>query len=273
MDIHSTVELHTGRTMPMLGLGTWELTEGTSRAVEQAVALGYRMIDTSGDYGTQPGVGRALKNGIGRDNIFLVTKIEEDEDAYEATRRNLDELGEEYVNLMLIHRPPENGAGVHLWEGLIRARDEGMARDIGVSNYSIAEMRELHKTTGELPTVNQIEWSPFGWSREMLQWSRDNGVVLQAYSPLTRGERLDDEVLREIAERHDATPAQVLLRWDLHCGVVPIPKAGQFEHMAENLGAFDVDLTDEEFERLDALDEKWSALGERPEYMDDASEE
>lgn len=187
MDIHSTVELHTGRTMPMLGLGTWELTEGTSRAVEQAVALGYRMIDTSGDYGTQPGVGRALKNGIGRDNIFLVTKIEEDEDAYKATRRNLDELGEEYVNLMLIHRPPENGAGVHLWEGLIRARDEGMARDIGVSNYSIAEMRELHKTTGELPTVNQIEWSPFGWSREMLQWSRDNGVVLQAYSPLTRG--------------------------------------------------------------------------------------
>lgn len=270
MDIHSTVDLHTGRTMPALGLGTWELTDGTSRAVEQALALGYRMIDTSGDYGTQPGVGEALRNGgPSRDSIYLITKIEEDEDAYEATRRNLDELDQPYVNLMLVHRPPERGAGVHLWEGLIRAREEGLARDIGVSNYSIAEMRELQKTTGQLPTVNQIEWSPFGWSEEMQDWCRENGVVLQAYSPLTRGERLDDEVLVEIAERHDATPAQVLLCWSMHHGVVPIPKAGRFEHMEENLGAFDLELDDEEFARLDALDEKWSALGDQPEYLED----
>lgn len=265
MRTNGTVSLHTGSTMPVLGLGTWQLTDDTAAAVEQALELGYRLIDTSGDYGTQPGIGEALRRtDVDRDEIFVTTKVEEDEDAYEASRRNVAELGLDQVDLMLIHRPPRSGAGVDLWEGLIRARNVGLARDIGVSNYSVEQMDELYRSSGELPAVNQIEWSPFGWSREMLQWCRENGVVIQAYSPLTRTERLDDETLEAVAERLGKTPAQVLLRWNLQLGTVPIPKANRRQHQAENLDVFDFSLTDTDMAELDALNREASSLGELP---------
>jgi 2,5-diketo-D-gluconate reductase A len=198
-----SVKLRSGRSMPLLGLGTWQLNDDTAGTVEEALRLGYRMIDTSGDYGTQPGVGEAMRHtDLDREKIYLVTKVEEYDDAYEATGRNLSELGLEYADLMLIHRPPLTGAGRDLWEGLIRARDEGLARDIGVSNYSTDQMDELIRSTGETPAVNQVEWSPFGWSREMVDFCGERGIVIQAYSPLTRGRRLDDERLRSVAARH-----------------------------------------------------------------------
>ena len=265
MNENRSVSLHTGSTMPVLGLGTWQLTHGTAAAVEQALRLGYRLIDTSGDYGTQPGIGEALRRtDVDRDEIFVTTKVEEDDDAYEASRRNLDELGLDHVELMLIHRPPPSGAGIDLWEGLIRARNVGLARDIGVSNYTIEHMEELYRSSGEMPAVNQIEWSPFGWSRQMLQWCRENGVVIQAYSPLTRGKRLGDEALLDIAERHGKTPAQVLLRWNLQLGTVPVPKANRRAHQAENLDVFDFTLTDTDIAELDALNREASSLGELP---------
>lgn len=265
MNANATVSLHTGSTMPVLGLGTWQLTDDTAAAVERALQLGYRLIDTSGDYGTQPGIGAALRRtDVDRDEIFVTTKVEEDEDAYEASRRNLDELGLDHVELMLIHRPPPTGAGIELWEGLIRARNVGLARDIGVSNYTIEQMDELYRSSGEMPAVNQIEWSPFGWSREMLQWCRENGVVIQAYSPLTRTKRLGDEALAAIAERQGRTPAQVLLRWNLQLGTVPIPKANRSAHQAENLDVFDFSLTDADMAELDALNREASSLGELP---------
>src|SRR5215207_7182601 len=192
--------ISTGRTMPVIGVGTWQLTQDTAGTLEHALRLGYRLIDTSGDYGTQPGVGEALRRSeIDRGEVFVVTKVEEDEDAYEATRRNLRELGLEYADLMLVHRPPPEGVGVELWEGLIAARDEGLTRGIGVSNSSIEQIHALVDATGELPAVNQIEWSPFGWSREMLDYCRERGITIQAYSPVTRAKRLGDERLTEIA--------------------------------------------------------------------------
>jgi 2,5-diketo-D-gluconate reductase A len=265
MNTESTVRLSSGHSMPVLGLGTWQLTRDTAGTVEEALRLGYRMIDTSGDYGTQPGIGEALRRSdVNRDQIYLVTKVEEDEDAYEATRRNLDELGLEQADLMLIHRPPFFGAGQELWEGLIRARDEGLARDIGVSNYSVEQIDELIRSTGETPAVNQIEWSPFGWSPDVLDWSAERGVVIQAYSPLTRGQRLDDARLRAIAERHDRTPAQVLLRWNLQLGTVPLPKANRRDHLVENLAVFDFSLTDADLDELSGLHERASSLGTLP---------
>lgn len=265
MTIDTTVRLHTGRTMPALGLGTWLLNDDTAGTVEEALRLGYRLIDTSGDYGTQPGVGEALRRtDIARDEIYVVTKVEEDEDAYEATRRNLDELGQERVELMLIHRPPRSGAGVDLWEGLIRARDEGLAVDVGVSNYSAAQIEELVRATGETPAVNQVEWSPFGWSRELLDWSAERGIVIQAYSPLTRTQRLGDPQLRAVAERLGVTTAQVLLAWNLRLGTVPLPKANRREHLVENLGAGEVRLTDADLEELNSLNEHASSLGRLP---------
>ncbi len=131
------------------------------------------MIDTSGDYGTQPGVGEGIRqSGVRREDIFVVTKVEETDDAYEATRRNLDQLGMDHVDLMLIHRPPKSGAGIDLWRGLIRARDEDLVTDIGVSNYSEALIEELVGATGEVPVVNQLEWSPFGHSANMYRYRR-----------------------------------------------------------------------------------------------------
>lgn len=265
MTPQSTLLLHTGNRIPVLGLGTWQLTRNTVATVARALELGYPMIDTSGDYGTQPGIGEAIRSvGAPRESFYLISKVEETDNAYRATHRNLGELDLEYADLMLIHRPPEDGVGEVLWEGLLQARREGLTKDIGVSNYSVEQMRELTETTEEQPAVNQIEWSPFGCSREMLEYCRDNNIVIQAYSPLTRAERLGDEVLVAAGRRHGKSPAQVLLRWNLQCGTVPLPKANQVTHLEENLDVFDFALSDDDMSALDALNEHYSALGSLP---------
>jgi 2,5-diketo-D-gluconate reductase A len=171
MSTQATLALRTGREMPALGLGTWQLTHDTAQTVEEALRRGYRMLETSSDYGTHAGIGDALqRSDVDREAIFVVTKVEEDEDAYDGTRRDLHELRLDYADLIVIHRPPPTGAGLDLWPGLIRAREDGLTRDIGVSNYSIDQMQALIDATGEIPAVNQIEWSPFGWSLEMLEY-------------------------------------------------------------------------------------------------------
>lgn len=268
MDTQATRPLSSGRGHPVLGLGTWKLGDDTAGTVAEALRLGYRLVDTSGDYGTQPGVGEGIRqSGLDRDDIFLVTKVEEDEDAYDATRRNLAELGLDYADLMLIHRPPPSGVGEELWRGLIRARDEGLTRDIGVSNYSVEQLEELVSATGETPAVNQIEWSPFGWSQEMLDYCEENGILVQAWSPITRSERLDDRLLTGIASTYGKTPAQVVLRWHLQLGTVPLPKANSRDHLAENLDVFDFQLDDEHMRQLSDLNQEWSALGDSLQYV------
>jgi Aldo/keto reductases, related to diketogulonate reductase len=229
MDAASTVVLRTGNRMPVMGLGTWQLSRDTAGTIVAALQLGYRLIDTSGDYGTQPGIGEGLKrSGVDREQIYLQTKVEDtDEDAYEALQYNLEELGQDYVDLVLIHRPPRSGAGVELWDQLIQAKVDGLTRDIGVSNYSVDQIQELINATGEVPAVNQIEWSPFGHSEDMLAFCKQEGIIIQAYSPLTRTERLGDPTITDLAKMYGKTPAQILLRWCLQLGTVPIPKSQQ----------------------------------------------
>jgi 2,5-diketo-D-gluconate reductase A len=265
VDINSRYPLRTGGSMPVMGLGTWQLTNDTAGSIARALESGYQMVDTSGDYGTQPGVGSAIRQAdVARDEVYLVTKVEEYEDALQASGRNVEELGLDQVDLMLIHRPPATGAGVDLWKGLIAARDDGLTADIGVSNYSIPQIQELTDATGELPVVNQIEWSPFGWSEEMKDFCDEKEIVIQAYSPLTREHRLDDDVVERIADEHDATPAQVLLRWGLQHGVAPLPKANETNHQEENLGAFDFEIDASSMSELDDLNEHYSSLGSLP---------
>lgn len=267
IDIHATVRLQSGRDMPVIGLGTWQLEDDTAGTISKALTLGYRLIDTSGDYGTQPGIGEGIRrSGVTRDDIFLVTKVEENEDAYAATVKNLRELGLDYADLMLIHRPPRSGAGTALWQGLIRAESDGLTRDIGVSNYSIEQIDELAKETGKLPVVNQIEWTPFGWRPEMLTYCRDRGIIIHAYSPVTRAERLDDGRLHRVAVSHSQTPAQILIRWSLQKGTVPLPKANRVEHLEENLAVFGFELSDSDMAELDELNENWSSLGSSLQY-------
>jgi 2,5-diketo-D-gluconate reductase A len=257
----STLRLHTGRRMPVLGFGTWQLKHQTAETVHQALEAGYRMIDTSADYHTQRGIGTALRSfGAAREELFVVTKIEETDDAYEATRANLAELRLDYADLVLIHRPPEHGVGEVLWQELRRAKRDGLTRDIGVSNYSIEQIEELVYRTGELPAVNQIEWTPFGHSPRMLDFCHDNHIVIMAWSPLTRGTRLNDDKLSAMAARYGRTPAQLLIRWNLQMGVVPVPKANHLPHLRDNLHVFDFEISPPDMVKLRTLNEHYSAL-------------
>jgi diketogulonate reductase-like aldo/keto reductase len=263
----STVALLSGGEMPALGFGTWQLKHHTSETVLQALQAGYRLIDTSGDYHTQRGIGEALRAfGAPRKEVFVVTKIEDTDDAYQATQRNLAELKLDYADMVLIHRPPERGVGEVLWQELRRAKRDRLTREIGVSNYSIEQIEELVYRTGELPAVNQIEWTPFGHSPRMLDFCHDNGIVIMAWSPLTRGTRLNDDKLAAMAARYGRTPAQLLIRWNLQLGVVPIPKANHVQHLHDNLHVFDFEILQQDMARLRALNEHYSAL-DRLEYL------
>lgn len=263
----SDVHLLSGNSMPIMGLGTWQLTVDTADTIAKAIELGYRMIDTSGDYGTQPGVGEGIRQSqIDRRSIFLTTKIEEYDDAYEAAKRNLQEIGLTYADLLLIHRPPAGNPGKNLWRGLIRAKQDGLAKDIGVSNYTIEEIQALIDSTGEVPAVNQIEWSPFGHSQEMLGYCQESNIVIQAYSPLTRAERLDDTALKNIASNYNKSPAQLIVRWNIQLGVVPIVKANHEEHLRENIDVFDFEISESDMRSISALNEQYSALGSHLAY-------
>lgn len=265
MTPQTRIRLRSGNSMPVMGLGTWQLTQDTAETVATALDLGYAMIDTSGDYGTQPGIAKGIDmSGADREAFYIVTKIEETDDAYQATKDNLEELELDYVDLVLVHRPPQSGAGVGLWEGLIRARDEGLTRDIGVSNYASGQIEALIQATQEVPVVNQIEWSPFGHGDAVLGYARDHDIVIQAYSPLTRATRLDDPALRQIARARGKTPAQVAIRWNLQMGSVPLPKANRKSHLRENIDVFDFELSDDDMARLDGMNEHYSALGRLP---------
>jgi diketogulonate reductase-like aldo/keto reductase len=266
LDVNSSCRLNSGRTMPVLGLGTWQLTDHTGDTVADALKLGYPMIDTSGDYGTQPGIAAGVKKArVSRNDYYLVTKVEEDEDPHDSLQKSLSELGTDHADLVLIHRPPDTKEdSVLLWRKLIRERDEGRTLDIGVSNYAPEDIDALIEATGETPAVNQIEWSPFGFSDEMQGYAEEHGIVLQAYSPLTRATRLDDPKLNDIARRHGKSPAQVLIRWDLQRGVVPIPKANRRDHLEQNFDVFDFELNRAEMADLEALNEHYSSLGRLP---------
>ena len=253
--------LQSGNRMPLLGLGTWELNSHTVDTVASALELGFRMIDTAADYHTQRGIGEAIKSwGLERDELFIVTKVEPEEDSYSAIRKNLAQLKLNYVDLVLIHRPPARGPGEKIWQGLRRAKREGLVHDIGVSSYSIECIEDLVYLTGEMPAVNQIEWSPFGHSPRMLDFCRENDIIIQAWSPLTRASRLNDDKLGTMAARYGKTPAQLLIRWNLQLGVVPIPKANHVQHQRENLNVFDFEISGSDMVKLNGLNEHFSAL-------------
>jgi len=265
--LDSTVTLLSGNKMPILGLGTWNLDFRTAETIMTALHLGYPMIDTSGDYGTQPGIGEGIKlSSMRRNSFYLVTKVEETDDAYKATEKNLHELGLKAADLMLIHRPPKNGAGEELWRRLIKAREDGLTRDIGVSNYSTEQIDALIEATDVTPVVNQIEWTPFGYNHEMLEYCNQRGIIIQAYSPLTHNKRIDDQRLTEIGLRYDKTPAQILLRWCLQMGTVPIAKANQTMHLEQNLEIFDFEISEQDMDELNSFNEHYSALGKQPVY-------
>ena len=253
--IGPTVPLSGSVTMPLLGFGTWQIRgDDAYRAVGTALEVGYRHLDTATMYGNEGAVGRALRDsGVPRDEVFVTTKLPPDRAGRERATldASLGALGVDAVDLWLIHWPPSAGASVPMWRELIAAHDEGRARAIGVSNYGVAELDELHTATGRMPAVNQIRWGPSLFDPVLLAQHRERGVVLEGYSPF-KTTNLADPVLTRIARAHEADPARVVLRWHVQHGVVVIPKSATPERIAGN-ARLDFVLTDDEMAEIDAL--------------------
>ncbi|WP_315094651.1 aldo/keto reductase [uncultured Cellulomonas sp.] len=245
-----------GGEIPVVGLGTWQSEGGEAeRAVSAALQLGYRHIDTATGYGNEAEVGRALSTvGIDRDDVFVTTKLPPDH--ADRARRTLTEsltaLVTDHVDLWLIHWPPNRQASPETWQVFREARDEGLVRSIGVSNYSIAQLDELIAATGEAPAVNQIPYSPRDHDPDLLAAHRERGVVVEGYSPLKRTS-LDSPALVSAAQAHGVTPAQVVLRWHVQHDVVVIPKSTRQERIATNLDILGFELTEEQMAAIDAL--------------------
>jgi len=246
-----------GSEIPLLGFGVWQVPEGPEceEAVRWALEAGYRHIDTAQAYGNERSVGNALRDsGVPREDVFVTTKFyPEREDAEEEAKRSVDRLGLEQVDLYIIHWPKDGPTWA--WDGMQRARQNGFARSIGVSNFSAGELDELAGISDGPPAVNQVQFSPFEFRRGLLEACDARGIVLEAYSPLGTGRHLGDARVGEIAERLGRTPAQVLVRWSVQRDIVVLPKSTHRERIVENAQVFDFALTDEDMAALDALDE------------------
>ncbi len=255
------VTLHDGVEIPQLGFGVFQVPpEDTQEIVEEALAAGYRHIDTAAAYRNERGVGAALEaSGLARDDVFVTTKLWNSQQGYDSTmeafEKSLGRLGGDYVNLYLIHWPvPTEDRYLDTWRAFERIHQEGRARTIGVSNFRVEDLERLKAEAGLLPTVNQIELHPNLQQAELRAWHEDNGVATEAWSPLAQGALLEDPTIEAIAADHDRTQAQVILRWHLQIGNVVIPKSVTPARIRENFELFDFELSEEEMEAIGRLD-------------------
>ena len=254
--------LNDGKKIPQLGFGVYKTpNDEVEAAIECAFEAGYRHIDTAKLYDNEEGVGRAVRNsGLERSSVFVTTKVWNDDHGREKTRRaceeSLERLGLDYVDLYLIHWPmPMNGLAVETWEELIRLREEGLVTSIGVANFPAQRIDELTEATGVVPVLNQIELNPYFAQNDLREANRERGVLSEAWAPLHRGKGLFDEpIIREIAERLEATPAQVVLAWHRALGTIAIPKSVTPSRIRENFGALNVRLTPEDLAAIATLD-------------------
>ncbi|WP_393062259.1 aldo/keto reductase [Streptomyces sp. LN549] len=252
--------LNDGRTLPAVGLGTWPLDDDAAEeAVAGALGLGYRLVDTALNYGNETGTGRGIaRSGVPREDIFVTTKVPGRHQGYEKTLASFEEsrrnLGLSYVDLYLIHWPlPRVDLYVDTWRALIRLREDGLVRSIGVSNFTADHLARLEKETGVLPAVNQIEMHPRLPQENLRALHAAKGIVTESWSPLGRGrDLLAAPELVAIAGAHGVTPGQAVLRWHTQLGAVPIPKSADPGRQRENLGLFGFELTPDELARISA---------------------
>ncbi len=248
-----------------MGFGVFQVPpEDTAAVVDKALATGYRHVDTAAAYGNEAGVGQALRaSGLERGDVFITTKCFNDDHGYEqatrALRASLDRLEMDYVDLYLIHWPvPSQDRYVETWKAFIEAQEQGLVRSIGVSNFQPAHLERLIQETGVTPSINQVELHPRLQQPGLRRTHADLGVVTEAWSPLAQGEVLDDPVITSIADAHERTAGQVVLRWHIQLGNVAFPKSVTPERIQQNLHVFDFELSDEEMSEIESLD-----VGER----------
>ncbi|HET7628639.1 MAG TPA: aldo/keto reductase [Bacillales bacterium] len=259
MDIRQTVTLANGVEMPQLGFGVYKIEEGNEveHAVSTAIETGYRSIDTAAFYDNEIGVGKAVKaSEVPREDLFITTKVWNDRQGYDETLRAFEEsmskLDMEYVDLYLVHWPV-SGKYKETWKALETIYKEGRAKAIGVCNFKIHHLEDLMKDNEVNPMVNQVEFHPRLFQKELLDFCSGHDIQLEAWGPLMRGRILDDPTLMAIAERHGKTPAQVVLRWELQLGVVTIPKSVRDERIKSNADLFDFELSAKDMQQIAEL--------------------
>jgi 2,5-diketo-D-gluconate reductase A len=255
------IALHDGVEIPQLGFGVFQVPpEETQAAVEEALEVGYRHVDTAAAYRNERGVGAAIaSSGIPRKEIFVTTKLWNSQQGFESTlgacEKSLERLGLDYMDLYLIHWPvPTEGRAPDTWRAFERIHEDGRSRTIGVSNFRIEDLEMLEREAETQPTVNQIELHPHFPQVELRAWHLEHGVATEAWSPLAQGDLLVNETIAAVASRHDRTPAQVILRWHLQLGNVVIPKSATPARIRENFEVFDFELASEQVAAIDALD-------------------
>jgi 2,5-diketo-D-gluconate reductase A len=241
--------------MPLVGFGTWQIKgDDAVRATSAALEAGYRHLDTATMYGNEGEVGRALaESGVAREDVFITTKAAPNRAGreLETLRESLDLLGTDHVDLWLIHAPGKGSTARDMWARFIEAQEQGLATEIGVSNFSVAQLDEVTEL-GVKPAVNQIEWSPLLYDADVVEQHRERGVVLEGYSAL-RGGTLEHPEIVAIADKLGRTPAQVIIRWHVQHGIVVIPKSTHAERIRSNADVADFELDTEDMATLDNL--------------------
>ncbi|WP_068792265.1 aldo/keto reductase [Brevibacillus laterosporus] len=276
-NLQDTTALHNGIKMPWFGIGVFKVEEGSElvAAVKSAIKHGYRSIDTAAIYGNETSVGQAIHEGIheaniSREDLFVTSKVWNADLGYEATlaafETSLNKLGLEYLDLYLIHWPVK-GKYKEAWRALEKLYKDGRVKAIGVSNFQIHHLEDLMGEAEIKPMINQVEFHPYLTQKELITFCRTHDIQMEAWSPLMQGQLLDNPVLQEIADKHGKTVAQVILRWDLQHGVVTIPKSTKEHRIVENASVFDFELTQEEMDRIDALNQN-HRVGPDPDNFD-----
>jgi methylglyoxal/glyoxal reductase len=265
LTIQSRIRLNNGVEIPQLGLGVYQSPPGkiTQRVVRYALKIGYRHIDTAYIYGNESDVGKALReSGVQREEVFITTKLWNTnqvgyDSALQACKESLHRLGLTYVDLYLIHWPIQGiSNSIEIWRAMVHLLREGKARAIGVSNYTIGDLKEILQDSDVVPAVNQVEFHPFLYQNDLLSFCEKNSIQLEAYSPLTRGKRLNNPTVLAVAKKYgNKTPAEVLIRWSLQHNLVVIPKSVHEDRILENSQVFDFELGAEDMKLLDSLNE------------------
>lgn len=260
-----------GTKIPQVGLGVWKaLGAEAATAVRAALEAGYRHIDTAAIYENERDVGDGLRSsGVKRADVFLTTKLWNEDQGFDSTLRafdqSLDRLGTDYVDLYLIHWPsPHRGLFVDSWKALVRLHQEGRVRSIGVANFEVDHLDAIIKETGVVPALNQIEIHPHFQQRALRNANRERGILTQSWSPLGQGALLTDPVLAQIAQKHNRTPAQVMIRWHLDAGLIVIPKSVTPSRIRENFDVFGFHLDADDLALIDSLDRKDGRMGPDP---------
>jgi 2,5-diketo-D-gluconate reductase A len=265
------VRLSDGRMMPQLGFGTFKLEpDRTADLVKGAISAGYRAIDTAAMYRNEEGVGQGVReSGVPRDQIFVTTKLGNDDQGYDRTLAAFDasakRLDLDHVDLYLIHWPhPSAKLYVETWKALVRLQEEGRVTSIGVSNFTAHNLERIIDATGVKPVLNQIELHPRFQQVELKAWLEENDIRVESWSPLGQSQILTDPVIAKIAEKHGKEPAQIVIRWHLDQGIITIPKAADQGHMVANLAVGGFSLDDEDMAAIGALDDPDGRIGPDP---------